>query len=88
MQETHLRVNKGKYLRIFFKRPDFSRPCKTKGVLIEIAAHLKFEAEAIEVDKEGRLIILQAHLGSDRIMLVNIYVPNDKQYQQLFFTRI
>ena len=43
--------------------------------------------KAIE-DKDGRYIIADIFLNQIRIVLVNIYAPNDQTQQVLFFNRL
>lgn len=77
VQETYIGVEDKKILQNFFKGQKFQAlaTTKTKGVLIGISSNLEFKVEKMEMDKEGRYIILKGYLDSKVMALVNIYMP-------------
>ena len=55
--------------------------------VLQIAQKLDCKIEKVIADKDGRYIIADIFLNQIRILLVNIYAPND-QTQQVFFKRL
>ena len=60
----------------------------SKGVMILINPKLDCKIEEVIADKDGRYIIADILLNQVRILLVNIYAPNDQTQQVLFFKRL
>ena len=60
----------------------------SKGVMILINPKLDCKIEKVIADKDGRYIIADILLNQVRILLVNIYAPNDQTQQVLFFKRL
>ena len=60
----------------------------SKGVMILINPKLECKIEKVIADKDGRYIIVDIFLNQIRILLVNIYVPNDQTQQVLFLKRL
>ena len=60
----------------------------SKGVMILINPKLDCQIEKVIADKDGRYIIVDIFLNQIRIVLVNIYAPNDQTQQVLFFKRL
>jgi len=55
-----------------------------KGTIILFHPKLNFKIEKQITDKNGRYIILDGMFADTRLVLVNIYAPNDV-HQQVFF---
>lgn len=60
----------------------------SKGTMILINPKLKCKVEKKICDKSGRYIILDIALAGARIVLVNIYAPNDINQQVVFFKKL
>ena len=60
----------------------------SKGTMILINPKAKCKVEKKICDKNGRYIILDMLLADTRIILVNIYAPNDANQQISFFKEI
>ena len=56
--------------------------------MILINPKLDRKIEKVIADKDGRYIIADILLNQVRILLVNIYAPNDQTQQVLFFKRL
>lgn len=56
--------------------------------MILINPKLDCKIEKVIADKDGRYIIADILLNQVRILLVNIYAPNDQTQQVLFFKRL
>ena len=56
----------------------------SKGVMILINPKLDCKIKKVIADKDGRYIIADIFLNQVRILLVNIYAPNDQTQQVLF----
>ena len=56
-----------------------------KGVKILVNPNLDLKVENCISDKSGRFIILDLIVDESRIILVNIYDPNDTNQQVAFF---
>lgn len=52
---------------------------KSKGVSIFISTHLPLQITDIQVDIEGRFLLLKGKLHDKPIRIVNLYYPNKKQ---------
>lgn len=61
---------------------------KSKGVLVLIKNDLDFEAKKVISDENGRFIIMEAEIQKQQFTLINIYAPNDKKEQTIFFENI
>ena len=59
----------------------------SKGVMTLINPKLDCKIEKVIADKDGRYIIADILLNQVRILLVNIYAPNDQTQQVLFFQK-
>jgi len=46
------------------------------GVMVLVRSDLDFKLKSVEVDNEGRYIIMEADVQSSNFLFVNIYVPN------------
>lgn len=60
----------------------------SKGTMILINPKIKCKVEKNICDKNGRYIILDTVLANTRIILVNIYAPNDVNQQVSFFKEL
>ena len=60
----------------------------SKGVMILLNPKLDCKIEKVIEDKDGRYIITDIFLNQIRIVLVNIYAPNDQTQQVLFLKRL
>jgi len=57
----------------------------SKGVIILINPKLDYKIEKCISDKNARYIILDVSVEDSRLILVNIYAPNDLNHQSKFF---
>jgi len=62
-----------------------SNHANSKGVMILINPKLDCKIEKCISDKTGRYIILDVSVEDSRLILVNIYAPNDLNQQSNFF---
>ena len=60
----------------------------SKGVMILINPKLDCKIKKVIADKDGRYIIADILLNQIRIVLVNIYAPNDQTQQVHFFKKL
>ena len=60
----------------------------SKGTMILINPKIKCKVEKKICDKNGRYIVLDIALADTRIVLVNIYAPNDVNQQVSFFKEL
>lgn len=65
-----------------------SRHKHSKGTLILVNPKITCKVEKQICDKNGRYIILDLVLADKRIVLVNIYAPNDVNQQVSFFKEL
>ena len=49
------------------------------GVMVLVRSDLDFKLKSIEVDNEGRYVIIEADVQSLNFLYVNIYAPNKVQ---------
>ena len=64
-------------------KPFFSHgSTNSKGVMILINPKLDCKIEKVIADKDGRYIIADIFFNQTRIVLVNIYAPNDPTQQE------
>ena len=60
----------------------------SRGTMILFHPNLNFKIEKQITDKNGRYIILDGMFADARLVLVNIYAPNDVHQQVLFFKEL
>ena len=54
--------------------------------MVLVRSDLDFKLKSVEVDNEGRYIIMEADVQSSNFLFVNIYVPNKVQEPCRFLT--
>ena len=59
----------------------------SSGVMALVRSNLGFKLKSINVDHEGRYLIIEAEVQSSAYLLVNIYAPNKVQIQCRFFSK-
>jgi len=60
----------------------------SKGSIILFHPELNFKIEKQITDKNGRYVILDGMFSDSRLVLVNIYAPNDVHQQVCFFKEL
>ena len=58
------------------------------GVMALVRSDLDFKVKSINVDNEGRYLIIEAEVQGSAYLLVNIYAPNKVQEQCRFFQNV
>ena len=53
----------------------------SKGVCVLIKPNCVLSAEALELDSNGRFIILRLKTGENALYVINVYAPTDKREQ-------
>ncbi len=53
---------------------------KTKGVLILVNRKLNLTIEHLGSDEKGRFVFIRCKIYNNRLALVSVYGPNDRQY--------
>ncbi|KAJ1154959.1 hypothetical protein NDU88_007698 [Pleurodeles waltl] len=81
LQETHLTTNEVEKFKRRCRGQVFATGYSSysRGALIWIRAGVPFEARSIEVDREGRFVVVEGRLHGIPIMLGSIYAPNQDQ---------
>ena len=59
----------------------------SSGVMALVRSNLGFKLKSINVDNEGRYLIIEAEVQSSAYLLVNIYARNKVQIQCRFFSK-
>ena len=64
----------------------FSSHCTNHscGVMVLVRSDLDFNLKSVEVDTQGRYVVMEAVVQGSNVLLVNIYAPNKVQEQCLF----
>lgn len=91
LQETHMKCEDELKVRRRWKGIVTSAPftSQARGVMILIHDSIPFQIDKIIKDKGGRYIIMQGTILNERIILINVYAPNNdepKFFQNLFFS--
>ena len=58
------------------------------GVMVLVRSDLDFNLKSVEVDTQGRYVVMEAVVQGSNFLLVNIYAPNKVQEQCLFFDNL
>ena len=58
------------------------------GVMILVRSDLDFSVKSVNLDTEGRSIIMEAEVQGSLFLFVNIYAPNKVQDQCRFFENL
>ena len=58
------------------------------GVMVLVRSDLDFNLKSVEVDTQGRYVVMEAVVQGSNFLLVNIYAPNKVQEQCLFFNNL
>ena len=58
------------------------------GVMVLVRSNLDFNLKSVEVDTQGRYVVMEAVVQGSNFLLVNIYAPNKVQEQCLFFDNL
>ena len=56
--------------------------------MVLVRSDLDFKLKSINVDNEGRYLIIEAEVQDSPYLLVNIYAPNKVQEQCCFFFKM
>ena len=92
LQETHAKRNIPSVLRANWLGQAYHANfgAKARGVAILFRKNVPFTHSTTIADTEGRYLILQGHLASTHVTLVNIYGPNfdSPEFFQKLFNRI
>lgn len=91
LQETHLLSSEEAKIRRRWQGNIYSAPftSQARGVMILVHKSIPFHVTKVVKDKNGRYIILQGTLLTEKINLINIYAPNiddPKFFHNLFLT--
>ena len=54
------------------------------GVMVLVRSDLEFNLKSVEVDVEGRYVVMEADVQGSNFLFVNVYAPNKVQEQCLF----
>uniref|UniRef100_A0A8C5QN92 exodeoxyribonuclease III n=1 Tax=Leptobrachium leishanense TaxID=445787 RepID=A0A8C5QN92_9ANUR len=82
LQETHFRADAAPSLTSrYYPQSYFSNyvTSKTRGVAILVARHVPFVCTHQRTDPQGRYLFIKGLIGSRKITLANIYLPNTGQ---------
>ena len=58
------------------------------GVMVLVRSDLDFNLKSVEVDTQGRYVLMEAVVQGSNFLLVNIYAPNKVQEQCLFLDNL
>ena len=58
------------------------------GVMVLVRSDLDFNLKSVEVDVQGRYVIMEADVQGSNFLFVNIYAPNKVQEQCYFFDNL
>ena len=56
------------------------------GVMVLVRSDLDFNLKSVEVDVQGRYVLVEADVQGSNFLFVNVYAPNKVQEQCLFLT--
>lgn len=78
VQETHLRAKEERFLREVYRGINYhaSAPTKSRGAMLVISKMLAWTCNEVDIDYNGKYIIINGSSAQKGLTLVGIYASN------------
>ena len=63
-------------------------PNHSRGIMILVRNDFDFNLKRVEIDDNGRYVIMQADVQSYEFLFVNVYAPKTVPEQRCFYDRL
>ena len=90
IQETHSDANSEKLWKHQWRGQMFCShgTTQSKGTMILVGQHVPLNVQSIDIDDQGRYVLLECTIDDLSFLMLNTYAPNCEREQEIFFKLI